>query len=56
MDYPLNNGAIESTSSGIRILAPMIGIRRKKDEEAEKDIGLRIRRFWLDSAPPMSLM
>ena len=23
---------------GIRILAPMIGIRRKKDSEAEKDI------------------
>jgi hypothetical protein len=23
---------------GIRILAPMIGVRRKKDEEAEKDI------------------
>ena len=23
---------------GIRILAPIIGVRRKKDEEAEKDI------------------
>ena len=23
---------------GIRILAPMIGVRRKKDKEAEKDI------------------
>jgi len=23
---------------GIRILAPIVGVRRKKDEEAEKDI------------------
>jgi N-terminal domain of anti-restriction factor ArdC len=29
---------IKKGERGIRILAPMIGIRRKKDEEAEKDI------------------
>ena len=29
---------VKKGERGIRILAPMIGIRRKKDEEAEKDI------------------
>jgi hypothetical protein len=29
---------VKKGEHGIRILAPMIGIRRKKDEEAEKDI------------------
>ena len=29
---------VKKGENGIRILAPMIGIRRKKDEEAEKDI------------------
>jgi hypothetical protein len=29
---------VKKSERGIRILAPMIGIRRKKDEEAEKDI------------------
>jgi hypothetical protein len=29
---------VNKGSKGIRILAPMIGIRRKKDEEADKDI------------------
>ena len=29
---------INKGEKGIRILAPMIGIRRKKDSEAEKDI------------------
>ena len=29
---------VKKGERGIRILAPVIGIRRKKDEEAEKDI------------------
>jgi antirestriction protein ArdC len=29
---------VKKGEQGIRILAPMIGVRRKKDEEAEKDI------------------
>ena len=29
---------VKKGEHGIRILAPMIGVRRKKDEEAEKDI------------------
>jgi hypothetical protein len=29
---------VNKGSKGIRILAPMIGVRRKKDEEADKDI------------------
>jgi hypothetical protein len=29
---------VKKSEHGIRILAPMIGIRRKKDEEAERDI------------------
>ena len=29
---------VKKGEKGIRILAPMIGVRRKKDEEAEKDI------------------
>jgi hypothetical protein len=29
---------VKKVERGIRILAPMIGVRRKKDEEAEKDI------------------
>jgi hypothetical protein len=30
--------AIIKGQKGIRILAPMIGVRRKKDKEAEKDV------------------
>ena len=30
---------VKKGQKGIRILAPMIGVRRKKDNEAEKDIG-----------------
>src|SRR6202453_3814901 len=30
--------SVNAGAKGIRILAPMIGIRRKKDSEAEKDI------------------
>ena len=29
---------VKKGEHGIRILAPVIGVRRKKDEEAEKDI------------------
>ena len=29
---------VKKGQKGIRILAPMIGVRRKKDKEAEKDI------------------
>jgi hypothetical protein len=31
-------GSVNAGAKGIRILAPMIGVRRKKDNEAEKDI------------------
>jgi hypothetical protein len=30
--------SVKAGSKGIRILAPIVGVRRKKDEEAEKDI------------------
>jgi hypothetical protein len=30
--------SVNAGAKGIRILAPMVGVRRKKDEEAEKDI------------------
>lgn len=30
--------SVNSGAKGIRILAPIVGVRRKKDEEAEKDI------------------
>jgi hypothetical protein len=30
--------SVNAGAKGIRILAPIIGVRRKKDEEAEKDI------------------
>jgi hypothetical protein len=30
--------SVKSGESGIRILAPIVGVKRKKDEEAEKDI------------------
>jgi hypothetical protein len=34
-----NSGrSVKKGEKGIRILAPIIGVRRKKDEEAEKDI------------------
>jgi hypothetical protein len=32
---------VKKGEHGIRILAPMIGVRRKKDEEAEKDIRIQ---------------
>ena len=31
---------VNKGEKGIRILAPMIGIRRKKDSEAEKDMNI----------------
>ena len=30
--------SVKKGEKGIRILAPIVGVRRKKDEEAEKDI------------------
>src|ERR1700746_4203644 len=30
---------VKKGEKGIRILAPIVGVRRKKEEEAEKDIG-----------------
>jgi len=36
--------SVKKGEKGIRILAPIIGVRRKKDEEAEKDI-TRCARF-----------
>src|SRR6201989_72082 len=30
--------SVNAGAKGIRILAPMVGVRRKKDEEANKDI------------------
>jgi hypothetical protein len=35
---------VKSGEKGIRILAPIVGVKRKKDEEAEKDITKQITR------------
>ncbi len=39
---------------GIRILAPVIGIRREKDEEAKKDIRTQNQAVLVGSGPPRS--
>ena len=45
---------VKKGEKGIRILAPIVGIKRKKDEEANKDITKQNTAFWLDSAMPTS--
>ena len=40
--------SVNAGAKGIRILAPMIGSRRKKDKEAEKDITKQNERVLLD--------
>ncbi|MGO4514996.1 ArdC family protein [Terriglobus sp. 2YAB30_2] len=39
--------SVNAGAKGIRILAPIVGVRRKKDEEAEKDITRQNTRFLL---------
>src|ERR1700712_1446514 len=47
---------VKKGERGIRILAPMIGIRARKMRKPRRTFALRIEPFWLGSAPPMSLM
>ena len=42
--------SVKAGQKGIRILAPIVGVRRKKDEEAQKDITKQNERVLLDSA------
>ncbi|MBB5319388.1 hypothetical protein HDF09_004096 [Edaphobacter lichenicola] len=53
--------SVNAGAKGIRILAPMVGVRRKKDEEAEKDITkqntrvlLGFRNAYLFSMPSLT--
>jgi len=39
--------SVNAGAKGIRILAPMVGVRRKKDKEAEKDITKQNERVLL---------
>jgi hypothetical protein len=39
--------SVNAGAKGIRILAPIVGVRRKKDEEAEKDITKQYTRVLL---------
>ena len=47
---------VKKGEKGIRILAPIIGVKRKPQEEAEKDITSRTVLFWSVSVLPMSSM
>src|SRR3984885_15067448 len=47
---------VKKGERGIRILAPMIGIRRKRDEEAEKDIRTQNQAVLVGSCPAFPLL
>jgi N-terminal domain of anti-restriction factor ArdC len=47
---------VKKGERGIRILAPLVGIRRKKDEEVATDIRTQISSLWLASALRMYSM
>jgi hypothetical protein len=40
--------SVNAGAKDLRILAPMVGVRRQKDEEAEKDITKQDERILLD--------
>ena len=45
---------VKKGEHGIRILAPVIGFAGRRTKKPRRTSALRIRPFWLDSAPPMS--
>ena len=47
---------VKKGERGIRILAPIVGVKRKKDEEAEKDITKQNTRVLVAMAPRWSPM